>query len=108
MVHSFIQFGADLGAPVELSRHIVCKFRSFFCSGLVLQRGPRIHGDGPKLYFHFHPPLFVSQEYRHGDDKMRTSVSIWFRVCYIIFLFNKRYIILAQQSIGYTINILRK
>ena len=50
----------------------------------------------------------MRKKYRYGHNEMKASVSVLFRLFYVVLFRNKRNVILLKKSVGKNVNIIDK
>lgn len=75
---------------------------------LMVQAGPKVHGNGTYLYLHTDWLLAVREEHRYLDNHVVAPVSVGLGILYIILHRNHLYIILPYQHIRNFIDIIQE
>ena len=78
----------------------------FLVAELVLQTCPEVHGDSAELYLGFYKALLVFKEYRHLNDKVKTSVAVGLGVLYVVLFLDEEDVVLLQKAVCQSVDIL--
>ena len=73
----------------------------------MLETGPPVHRDRAELDLDLHEPFLIVQEDGGLHDQVQAAVAVGLGVCDIVFAFDERNIILAQQRVGQFIDVRR-
>ena len=107
-LHLFIQKCRQISALGQISHDLRLRRTFFLVIDLVLQAGPKIHGNGPDLDLDDHLLDSVCQKDRHLYQKMQTAIAIRLGIFDIILDADDLEVSLPTEVFVDHINILHK
>ena len=103
--HPGVRVRDDIRAVFELAHDPLFVVNPVLIFELVLQAGPKVHGNGADLYLHHHPLGLVGKKHRDPHNQVETAVAVGLWMGDIVLLGNQFNVVLLDQGLGQHIDI---
>ncbi|MBR4861224.1 MAG: hypothetical protein IKU09_03375 [Firmicutes bacterium] len=107
-LHPLIQRSADFCTGFQFHINSGRILLALLIAQIVFQAGPKVHSHGTDLHFYRNFLSAIQQEYGYGNYQMQASVTIWFRIFYVILLGNQFHIVHSDKHFCQCVDIVYK